>query len=113
MPTVDVPVTDELPFGTRGGLVVRHYFPVAGDYSFKIELQKDYYRFQAFFVAQQAGAFAVGGIQARDPAVAGVEAQELAFGERIDALAFHARGGRAGRPAVWADTPRRRDWLDG
>src|SRR5438093_11463886 len=29
---------DELPFGTRGGLAIRSYFPVDGDYTIKIEL---------------------------------------------------------------------------
>ena len=31
---------DELPFGTRGGLVARHNFPVDGDYTIKVFLQR-------------------------------------------------------------------------
>lgn len=30
------------PFGTRGGIVIDHYFPVAGRYSVKIDLQSQY-----------------------------------------------------------------------
>ena len=33
-------VNDDLPFGTRGGLAVRHYFPVDADYSVRIHLQR-------------------------------------------------------------------------
>ena len=29
---------DELPFGTRGGLAVRSYFPVDADYNFEIDV---------------------------------------------------------------------------
>ena len=28
---------DELPFGTRGGLAVRRYFPLDGEYNFKMD----------------------------------------------------------------------------
>jgi mono/diheme cytochrome c family protein len=33
---------EELPFGSRGGLGVRHYFPVDGEYTLKITLQTNY-----------------------------------------------------------------------
>ena len=33
-------MSDELPFGTRGGMSVRHYFPIDGEYSVKIRLQR-------------------------------------------------------------------------
>ncbi|MGE3510683.1 MAG: DUF1592 domain-containing protein [Vicinamibacterales bacterium] len=32
---------DELPFGTHGGLAVRHAFPLDGEYSFKVRLQRN------------------------------------------------------------------------
>jgi cytochrome c551/c552 len=32
---------EDLPFGTRGGLAVRHHFPADGEYVFKIRLRKD------------------------------------------------------------------------
>jgi hypothetical protein len=33
-------VDDDLPFGTRGGLAVRHYFPLDGEYSVRVHLQR-------------------------------------------------------------------------
>jgi hypothetical protein len=36
-------MSDDLPFGSRGGLVVRHAFPVDGEYSIKIKLQTNLY----------------------------------------------------------------------
>ncbi|HEV3056590.1 MAG TPA: DUF1592 domain-containing protein [Vicinamibacterales bacterium] len=36
----DVQASDDLPFGTRGGLVVRHTFPLDGTYSVRLRLQK-------------------------------------------------------------------------
>ena len=35
-------VSDELPFNSRGGLAVRHYFPVDGEYVVKINLLRTY-----------------------------------------------------------------------
>ena len=32
-------VSEDLPFGSRGGLAVRHFFPVEGDYQIKVRLQ--------------------------------------------------------------------------
>ena len=34
---------DELPFGSRGGLAVRHYFPLDGDYEVRIRLRRMIY----------------------------------------------------------------------
>ena len=33
---------DDLPFGTRGGLAIRHTFPLDGEYLLRVEIQKDY-----------------------------------------------------------------------
>ncbi len=33
---------DDLPFGTRGGLSVRHHFPLDGEYVIRVDLLKDY-----------------------------------------------------------------------
>ena len=33
-------MSDELPFGSRGGIVVRHHFPVDGEYSIRVDLQR-------------------------------------------------------------------------
>jgi mono/diheme cytochrome c family protein len=35
-------MNDDLPFGSRGGGVIKHTFPVDGEYSIKIELQRAY-----------------------------------------------------------------------
>ena len=39
----DVRISDDLPFGSRGGLAVRHTFPLDGDYVFKIRLRRQIY----------------------------------------------------------------------
>jgi len=36
----DVRVDEDLPFGSRGGIAVRRYFPVDGEYSIKLMLQR-------------------------------------------------------------------------
>lgn len=39
----DVRVADDLPFGSRGGLAVRHHFARDGDYAIKIRLRRQVY----------------------------------------------------------------------
>jgi len=47
--TYDVPkylmqgdrMSEDLPFGSRGGVAIRHYFPLDGEYTVRIVLQKD------------------------------------------------------------------------
>ena len=34
-------INETLPFGSRGGIAVRHYFPLDADYTIKISLQRD------------------------------------------------------------------------
>src|SRR5262245_4200998 len=34
--------SEDLPFGSRGGIAVRHEFPVDGEYSIKVRLQRQY-----------------------------------------------------------------------
>ena len=34
--------SEDLPFGSRGGLAIRHHFPAAGEYRFKIRLRRQY-----------------------------------------------------------------------
>jgi mono/diheme cytochrome c family protein len=34
--------SEDLPFGSRGGLAVRHQFPVAGEYAIKVRLRRQY-----------------------------------------------------------------------
>ena len=35
-------MSEELPFGSRGGLAVRHHFPLDGEYVIRVELQRAY-----------------------------------------------------------------------
>ena len=84
--TYDVPLnliqndqqSEDLPFGSRGGAAIRHYFPVDGEYRIKVRLQTNY----------------VGYIRGID------DAHEIEFrldGRRIERLTF---GGEApGMPA--------------
>src|SRR5439155_916293 len=37
----DKRMSDDLPAGSRGGIAIRHYFPVDGEYAIKIRLQRD------------------------------------------------------------------------
>jgi len=35
-------LSEDLPFGSRGGSAIRHYFPVDGEYTIRIRLQRNY-----------------------------------------------------------------------
>ena len=37
--------SDDLPFGTRGGLALQHHFPVDGEYLIKIGLRRNFYNY--------------------------------------------------------------------
>jgi hypothetical protein len=39
----DVRVSEDTPFGSRGGLAVRHHFPLDGEYVFKVRLRRQVY----------------------------------------------------------------------
>ena len=39
----DEQISEDLPFGSRGGVAIRHYFPVDGEYSIRIRLQRSFY----------------------------------------------------------------------
>ena len=39
----DERTSDDLPFGSRGGVAIRHYFPIDGEYSIRIRLQRSFY----------------------------------------------------------------------
>ena len=41
----DYHTSDELPFGTRGGIAVRHYFPLDGEYSIRVGLRRNFYNY--------------------------------------------------------------------
>ena len=35
--------SDDLPFGSRGGVAIRQYFPLDGEYSIRIRLRRSFY----------------------------------------------------------------------
>ena len=37
--------SDDLPFGTRGGAAVRHYFPLDGEYTIRVGLRRNFYNY--------------------------------------------------------------------
>ncbi len=39
----DIRVSEDLPFGSRGGVAVRHNFPLTGEYVFKVRLRRQVY----------------------------------------------------------------------
>ena len=41
----DSRLSDDLPFNSRGGMAIRHHFPLDGEYVIKIMLQRDFLRF--------------------------------------------------------------------
>jgi cytochrome c5 len=64
--------SDELPFGSRGGIAVRHFFPLDGDYLFKVRLKTSYdgsrilglaepHQLDIHLDRQRVGHFTVGG----------------------------------------------------
>jgi hypothetical protein len=64
-------MSDDLPFGSRGGLAVNHYFPVAGDYDIAIRLHRNYVNYvrgmgsshelEVRLDGQLVGSFTIGG----------------------------------------------------
>jgi hypothetical protein len=38
-------MSDDLPFGSQGGALIRYYFPVDGDYTIKIQLRRQFYTY--------------------------------------------------------------------
>ena len=73
-------MSEDLPFGSRGGLAVRHHFPVDGEYLIKIRLQRtstdvirgmtEPHRFEIRLDRASVKAFTIGGqqMEERDPA---------------------------------------------
>ncbi len=64
-------LTEDFPLGSRGGIAARHYFPVDGEYVFKIRLQRNYEsvirglnasnQFEIRIDGKRVGQFAIGG----------------------------------------------------
>jgi hypothetical protein len=70
-------MSEQLPFGTRGGMAVRHYFPVDGEYHLRIRLQRTHAnqirglgepnQIEIRVDRTRVGLFTVGGDGPRDP----------------------------------------------
>jgi mono/diheme cytochrome c family protein len=41
----DSQMSEDLPFGSQGGGLIRHYFPADGDYTVKVRLRRQYYEY--------------------------------------------------------------------
>ena len=65
-------ISDDLPFGSRGGIAVRHFFPLDGDYLIKVRLKTSYdgssilglaeqHQLDIHLDHQKVGQFTVGG----------------------------------------------------
>ena len=76
--------SDELPFGSRGGIAIRHFFPLDGDFLVKVRLKTSYDGARVFGIAEQhqleirldrqeVGQFTVGGIRRDAPRISPVE----------------------------------------
>ena len=63
-----------LPLGTRGGALIRRYFPLDGEYTFKLELAgtaREPHELEVSIDGQRVGMFTVGGGVRRQPAYDG------------------------------------------
>ena len=63
----DERMSEDLPYGTRGGALVRHYFPLDGDYVVKIRLGRNYTnsRIRAIATREEIDVLLDGGIVSR------------------------------------------------
>ena len=102
--TYDVPrfldqedrTSEDLPFGSRGGIAIRHFFPLDGDYLIKVHLKTSYdgstvlgmaeqHQLDIHLDRQKVGQFTVGGIGLNGPRVSpvGEEAPDAHLEVRI------------------------------
>ncbi len=80
-------LSEDLPFGSRGGIAVRHAFPVDGEYSIKIKLQTNLYdyirglgrphRLEVRVDGARVAQFVVGGEDHGSPAPAQLRGRDL------------------------------------
>ncbi len=107
----DLRMSEELPFGSRGGVAIRHNFPLDGEYEVRIRLQRQLYdyvrglqkpqRLEVRLDGQRVAAFEIGGAPGTPPprtfagAVLGDPAWEEYALHADDQLAFRlsARAG--------------------
>ena len=96
----NVRMSDDLPLGSRGGMAIRHTFPVDGEYRIRVRLQKNYAGY----------ARGLGWRQELDIRIDGALAATLAFGgeglqHRPVANSYAGAGGGPGWPGSpeWED----------
>ncbi len=78
---------DDLPFGSRGGTAIHHYFPVDGEYRVKIRLQRNLYDIIRGLGAPHTLELRVDGARVQSFVVGGEDHGEpgpVAFGGTID-----------------------------
>jgi mono/diheme cytochrome c family protein len=117
---------DDLPFGTRGGALIRRHFPVDGEYFIKVELAgaaRETHDLEVSIDGQRVGLFPIGpeqrrqteyeddrdaGPQLRIPVRAGPRTVAVTFVKKTsaanEALARPYRRSRGGQPSVSAVT---------
>ncbi len=83
----DVRMSEDLPFGSRGGTAVRHYFPLDGDYEIRLYLQRN---------ALNVG-YAVRGLDARNLLDLRLD------GERLERFEVRPNLGETGRGGYTVD----------
>jgi mono/diheme cytochrome c family protein len=117
---------DDLPFGTRGGALIRRHFPVDGEYLVKVELAgaaRETHDLEVSIDGQRVGLFPIGpeqrrqteyeddrdaGPQLRIPVSAGPRTVAVTFAKKTaaanEALVRPYRRSRGGQPSVGAVT---------
>jgi mono/diheme cytochrome c family protein len=128
-PGLELPQDDhvaELPLGTRGGLSIRRYFPLDGDYAFRVELAgpaREPHDLEISLDGDRVALFTVGGprppsdgygtgggrvLEARLPVRAGPRSVAVTFVKRtsayIESITRPYRRGRGQQPAIGAVT---------
>jgi hypothetical protein len=95
-------MSEDLPFGSRGGLAVRHHFPVDGEYVIKVRLQRTYTeiirgmsepsQLEVRIDRRLVKAFAVGAPAGGSP---GQQREHARTGDEALEVRFAAKAGRA------------------
>ena len=101
---------EALPFGTRGGLLIRRYFPLDGDYTFRIELAggaRDPERLELSVDGQRAHLFTIARPDSGNPGTSRLEVLlPVKAGPREIGVTFLARTGALTEEMVPASTRR-------
>jgi len=85
---------EELPFGSRGGIAIRHFFPADGEYTVRIKLQRDAAGFGIIGLGQQ---------QELEVRLDGSRIRLFTIGAEIKGKSGRDRADRNGQPEQEAD----------